>query len=503
MQRHWQYARQQCATFFFTQEAPFGVALMRIMLPLVMMSMVLPRWAVTRELYSADGATAPLALGYGYAHFLPEFSGEVAVALHTILLFAMICTCIGWMTRISLVISCVLYTYLNLLDAISTMTKYSVITTHLLLLLSCSNCGALWSVDAWLARRRGDTLNPLPPSFPAWPRRLVQLLIGVIYFGAAITKMNTPTFLSGDQLQIWMLTHINFRHPFGELLSLYPVLLKAMAYVTIVWEMTFVFLVWRGMWRPWVLAIGIVFHFLTSLTLGLFIFPVTCFTTYLSFIDEQDFLAIRHNIRLWARRQSWLPLGRWQAAWTSVWNRLGSPDQWRQPALVAFPLAMLVFTASGVGIEYWSDPYGVRRPEGRHQLKAVSSEFAQKLLAPTESIRDKDKFFAIDTGTLLVGDLLADRKRVFSHGDTMIIQCHLVPPHEDMWIECKILDAGNRLVGRTANVATREAFRLNFNYFVTTSLEPGNYTLQFESGGREVIRKQITIVGDGSSVAAN
>lgn len=503
MQRNWQQTKQQLESFFFAQETPFGVALMRIMLPLVMMAMVLPRWAVTRELYSADGATAPLALGYGFANFLPEFSGEIAVALHTILLFAMVCTCIGWMTRVSLMISLVIYTYLSLLDAISTMTKYSVITTHLLLLLSTSDCGALWSVDAWLARRKGSAINPLPPTSAAWPRRLVQLLIGIIYFGAAITKMNTPTFLSGDQLQLWMLTHINFRHPIGEMLSLYPVLLKSMAYVTIVWEMTFVFLVWRGMWRPYVLAIGIFFHFLTSLTLGLFIFPLTCYVTYLAFVDEQDFLAFRHGLRVWARRQSWLALSHWKTNGQRWTNSLGSPDHWRQPALYAFPVVLLAVASLGVGIEYLMDPYGLRRPEGKHTLKVVDPQFAQKLMAPAEKIRDKDKFFAVDTGTLLVGDLLADRQRVFEYGDIMIIQCHLVPPHEDMWIECKILDGSNRLVGRTANIAAREAFRLNFTYEVTTSLEPGEYTLQFESGGREVMRKGITIVSDGSSVAAN
>ena len=41
--------------FFFARETPFGLALMRICLPLVMMTMVLTRWPVARELYSAAG----------------------------------------------------------------------------------------------------------------------------------------------------------------------------------------------------------------------------------------------------------------------------------------------------------------------------------------------------------------------------------------------------------------------------------------------------------------
>ncbi|GIT28627.1 MAG: hypothetical protein Ct9H300mP1_06730 [Planctomycetaceae bacterium] len=45
--------------------------------------------------------------------------------------------------------------------------------------------------------------------FPAWPRRLMQLLIGLIYLGAAITKIHTPTFFSGDQLRFWLMTDVN------------------------------------------------------------------------------------------------------------------------------------------------------------------------------------------------------------------------------------------------------------------------------------------------------
>ncbi len=502
MKTHWKQARECLDQFFFSTETPFGLALMRIALPLVMMTMVLPRWPYTRELYSSDGATAQLGMGYGYANFLPEFSGEIAVAWHTLLVFAMCCVMIGWRTRISLLLCFVLYPYFALLDSISTLTKYTVIATHLLLLLSCSNCGALWSVDAWLAQRTSGTPS-LPPVFPVWPRRLLQLLVGIVYFGAAITKMNTPTFLSGDQLQLWMLTHINFRHPLGEWLSLYPVLLKSMAYVTIVWEMTFVFLVWRGLWRPWVLAVGVFFHFMTTLTLGLFIFPLTCYCSYLAFIDEEDFLWTRNCVRDGVRQSSWIP----RQAWTTVSERcsrwLGEPARWRQPAGAAFPVLAILAAAGGVGIEYWQDPFDIRRPEGMHELRPLSPEFAARLMTPPERIRDKDKFFAIDTGTILVGDLLADRRRVFRHGETMIAQCHLIPPHEDMWIECKILDAENRLVDRAGNIATREAFRLNFEYAVNGVLEPGDYTLVFETGGREVLRKRISVVGDKSAVAAH
>jgi hypothetical protein len=492
---------EQLREFFYRNETPFGLALMRIALPIVMLTMIAPRWPVVRELFSTDGATALLPDGYGYMNMLPEFSGPVAVALFSVLIFSLVCMCVGWMTRLSIAVTALLFTYFTMLDCVSTMTKYTVIMTHVLLLLTFSECGAIWSVDAWLKSRRFSGVTGLPVAAPSWPRRLLQLLIGTIYFGAAVTKMNTPTFLTGDQLQLWMLTHINFKHPLGEWLALYPVLIKSMGYIAIVWEMTFIFLVWRGIWRPIVLAIGIVFHFMTLLTLGLMIFPMTCYCCYLAFLDEEEYVRLRR----WARSISphFAFLKPYAAAVGRGVQRLGDPARWQRPAWVAYPLLVVLFAGGGVELEHWLDPYQLRRPEGPHQLKPLDPQFVSQLLAPTTKIRDKDKFFAIDTGTLLVGDLLANRRRAYRYGEQMVIQCHLTPPHEDMWVECKILDSHNRLVDRTGNIAAREAFRINFNYPVTKVLEPGQYTLVIETAGREVLRKQVQILGDPELAAVN
>src|SRR5690606_12993858 len=139
------------------EETPYGMAMVRILLPLVLLWTVICRWAHTRELYSTDGAPAPLALAYGYIDWLPEFSGGTMVALHTLLAIALVTGAIGWCTRASMIVSTILYTYINLLDSLSTMTKYSVIASHMLLILSLSPCGLVWSVDSWLkgiGRRR-------------------------------------------------------------------------------------------------------------------------------------------------------------------------------------------------------------------------------------------------------------------------------------------------------------------------------------------------------------
>jgi hypothetical protein len=423
----------------------------------------------------------------------------------TLLVFTSVTSAIGWCTRPSLMVTFVLFVYFCWLDAIATTTKYTAIATHAFLLLSVSPCGAVWSVDAWLANYRRQrwpgAAAVARPAFPVWPRRLLQFLIGLVYFGAAVTKMQTPGFFSGDQLQAWMLTHINYRHPVGEYLSLYPVLLVVFGYIVIVWEVVFVFLVWqRSFWRPAVLALGVCFHFMTSLTLGLLIFPATCYSLYLAFVDEEDVQRAAAVFRRFCRRFHGLAQSLRDAG-----TRLASYNgaRWRPYSAAGFVAAAAVFVVGGVALEYRMDPYGERRPEGPYPLTVVEPELVQQFLAPTPPLRDVDKFFAIDTGTILVGDLLANRRTTFRQGERLVAQCHLNAPHEDMWIEMHLHDDDNHLVARRSQIATREMYRAHFHYDLTEAIEPGNYTLAIRTAGREVLRKPITILPRGRSASAN
>lgn len=491
--------------FFYDTEAPYGLALCRMLLCAALLSLYLPRWPIARELYSTDGATAQLGAGYGYLDFMPEFSAPVVMALISILVFTLVTAGVGFCTRASLIIAGTLHTYFSLIDCVSTMTKYTVIATHMFLILSLSQCGALWSVDAWLKGRKRNWRPGEPafdqPQFPVWPRRLLQLHIGLVYFGAAITKMNTPTYLSGDQLQFWMQTHLNFPHPLGEFLSLYPVLMVAMGYIALVWEVVFVFMVWNRLWRPWILAVGVIFHTLTVLTLGLMLFPVIMFAAYLCFVETSDVQRAGAWFRRQLRRRAWLAglVVRWR-------ERIAQrpiPASWQSAAAGAFAFGCVAVAGGGIELEHWLDPYQIRRPEGRHVLQPLDPEVARTMLTPAPGIRDVDKFTAIDTGTILVGEMLVDRRKVFRQGENLITQCTLMPPHEDLWLECRLVDADNVEVQRAMAVARCEQFRSNLLLPLKGQVLPGEYKLIVELAGREITQKSITVLPRSGSVSAN
>ncbi|WP_010585042.1 HTTM domain-containing protein [Schlesneria paludicola] len=490
--------------FFYAEEVPYGLALCRICLPLVLMGLVLPRWVVCRELYSADGATGQLSVGYGYIDLLPELSGNMVAALYTTMIFAMLSLCVGWCTRISAFISCVLLTYFCMLDCVSTMTKYTAISSHVLLILSMSQCGAIWSVDAWLAsqKRNLDPTKPrveLPKS-AAWPRRLIQLHIAWVYFGAGMTKIHTPSFFTGDQLQYWMLTHLNYKHPLGELLSLYPILLVTAGFVTVVWEITFIFCSWKSSWRNIILPIGISFHFMTALTLGLLMFPMVCYCTYFAFFDDEDMSQSCAWMRRKVRQNAWLKAFQQQlAVWRQQW---GQHPEWAAKSRWGFAVAVPVVALIGLQLERYIDLYGERRPEGRYQLTALDPERAELMLAPAAPQRDIDKFFSVDMGTFLISDLLADRRTKFRQGEKMIAQCNLAPPHPDMSVECKIRDSENRLIERIPAIATREMFRVNITFPISETMRPGEYSMIIETAGRHVMQKKFEVLPKYGTVAA-
>jgi len=300
--------RARVRDFFYTPEVPYGIALARIMLPLVLLFVMVPRWHFARELFSTDGAPISLWDAYGTHPWVPNPSGAVAVAIHSLVILTLVTSCLGWCTRLSLILTTAGYVYLNMLEIITTMNKYSAISSNVLFLLCFSQCGSLWSIDNWLRRSRlarqgvPPELVDQPRRFPATSRRLLQLFIAAVYIGAATTKLHVPTYFTGEQLATWMITEYNAPNFLGSRFAMYPSLLVAFAYIALAWETLFIFIAWRGLGRIAIIGLGLLFHMMTWLTLGLWIFPLVCYSTYLSFLNENDVERIRGLLARWRAR---------------------------------------------------------------------------------------------------------------------------------------------------------------------------------------------------------
>ena len=477
--------------FFFKEEVPYGMALARIALPLVLLCVIVPRWQHARELFSSDGAAAPLSVNYGYPDLVPVPNGTVAVAATSLLVLTLITSSLGWFTRLSLIVATLLYTWLNLLDCLGTLTKYSVIACHGLLLLSLARSGDVWSIDSLLKRRAAPGNLP-PPASAVWPRRLLQLMIGLVYLGAAFTKMHTPEFFSGDQMRQWMLTNVNHANPIGEYMAFYPGVLVASAYVTIVWEVLFLFLCWRGAGRVCMIAGGIFFHLGTTLLLGLYIFPAVCIALYLSFLNEQDMDRIRAFVTRLAEKGN-----RLATSLQSFGQRLANvaPTITARQAGAVFAGLALFTVVGGIELEYQLDPFGTRRAEGAYQLVELDPVEVESRLRMSPRIREVDKFLSFELGSERLGDVLVNERDVFHHGETIIAQCCLVPPHEDMYVFCNLHDANDHVIDQVGQVVPRSTLRATYAFSMFDSLEPGTYFLVIRSAHQEITRRPFTLLG--------
>ena len=415
----------------------------------------------------------------------------------------MVASSLGWCTRASLIVATGGYVYINLLDILGTLNKSSAIAAQLMIFLCFSQCGSVWSIDSWLTRRRlggGDQPVGPPARFPVLPRRLMQILMGVVYLSTAITKIQTRTFFSGEHLQTWMITTYHTPNLLGNRLAMQPALIIMASYATFAWELLFIFLVWRRGWRPFMLAVGVLFHYLTCVSLALFLFPWICVASYFAFLEESDFDRARGMLARWRDQ------GAGFRAWVGRLFRPRVPTAPNISPARSYGLlgSLAVLTAvGGAGLEYRLDPYGMRRPEGPYGLKQLESDVVAEMLGPTKCIRHEDSVFMFDVGSIVVGGAVLDHKTQFRPGDTVWIQCGLLPPHEALWIECNLHDTQNRVVDARETIADYSSLRTLFNYRIGHGILPGEYSVVLKIAGEEIMRRQIWILGGPRGAAAN
>ena len=305
--------------------------------------------------------------------------------------------------------------------------------------------------------------------------------------------MHTFGYFSGDQMAYWMLTNTNFANPVGEWLSLFPAWLVVSSYLVIVWEITFLCLCWRGYGRWLTIGFGYSFHLMTTLLLGLILFPVIYVTLYLALFNEADFQSLGRRIRRWGRQ---LPsLGR-LLDWVRDVRSWEPPRVTPSGNFAVFGTMTAVIALGAIELERYADVFGERRAEGRYALEPMEPAEYQKLLTVDDRIEPSDKVFSFDVGTEMIGDVLMDRRRVFQHRENAIVQCALQPGHEDLFVEVQVRDSDDRIIRRGGVVVARENLRGNVTYTLDESFAPGEYSFVMRIDGREVARKRIHLNGE-------
>ena len=206
---------------------------------------------------SAEAARPGAADPYAWSYFWWINSPDALWAVHIAALVAFAMLTVGLFSRVAAVASFLAaVSYVNRVPG--AQFGLDQINVMLAMYLMLGPCGACYSVDRWLARRRRRrALPPVATSVSAnLAIRLIQVHMCVIYFFAGLSKLQGETWWRGDAL--WgAVANLEYQSWDLTWLATWPMLVAVLTHVTVFWELSFCVLVWVPKLRPLVLAMAV------------------------------------------------------------------------------------------------------------------------------------------------------------------------------------------------------------------------------------------------------
>jgi hypothetical protein len=234
---------------------------------------------------------------YFVAHGLGHAAG---VALYAATWVAYIAMILGFQTRIAVpaalftALMQVAWNYLPLSGADAALRVF-------LFCLVWAECGTVWSLDAWMARRRGGIESSPSETGLIAPLRLIRFQIALIYLNAGFWKMFNPLWRSGVAVHYVLQNNIFRRPPHGMPVP-FDSLVTMLTYGTLAWELTFAFFLLFRPTRRIALIAGIFMHLGMQLTLEVGPFHFIMLASYLAFLDPDSVTTLPRRLTSILRR---------------------------------------------------------------------------------------------------------------------------------------------------------------------------------------------------------
>jgi hypothetical protein len=167
----------------------------------------------------------------------------------------------------------------------------------LLFCLIWADCGRVWSVDAWLARRRRDASAGAALTSIA-PLRLIRYQVALVYLASGLWKLYSPTWRDGTAVHYVLNNNVFHRFP-ESLPAGWDVLATMATYATLGWELLFAFMLLFAPMRRIVLVLGVLIHLgmLSLIEIGPFHFVMLA--AYPAFLDPQTVSRLPQALAGW------------------------------------------------------------------------------------------------------------------------------------------------------------------------------------------------------------
>ena len=210
--------------------------------------------------------------------------GALLWTFHVLNLIAFLLLTLGWWSRTAAVWSyaaAVLYATHVTPGAFFGLDKINCLLAMYVML---GPCGARYSIDSWLRRRRGET-DQRPPSVSAnIALRLLQLHLCVVYLFSGLGKLQGVRWWNGTAT--WFtVANPEYRSLDMTWMAEYLWLGELLTHVTVFWELFYCAIVWPRLSRPWVLLTAIGVHGYIGVAMGMHEFALAMLVANAAFLS--------------------------------------------------------------------------------------------------------------------------------------------------------------------------------------------------------------------------
>jgi hypothetical protein len=274
--------------FWFTPRNPNVLGLIRLLTGLIAFYSIAVWTLELSAFFAADGmlpAEYRAALGgwAAWSHldwFATSSTGLMVVHVVGLVIVAMFAA--GFQTRVTSVLTALLViSYGN--RSIGAGFGLDQIVSFLCLSCAIGESGGTFSVDRWLANSK-DRVVAAASTSTNIAIRLIQIHMCIVYFFAAIGKLQGETWWTGEAVWLAMASY-EYQQVEMTWLANYLPLVSAMTLVSLFWELFYSALIWPKLTRPIMLAMAVPLHLGIGLCMGMMEFGLIMLVGNLAFVS--------------------------------------------------------------------------------------------------------------------------------------------------------------------------------------------------------------------------
>ena len=211
---------------------------------------------------------------YGFEWVKPV--GNYTYLIFVICALASLFIAFGYKYRFAIILFFLSFTYIELMDKTNYLNHYYFVSVLSFLLIFLP-ANVQFSVDAFLRKKEYNLI-------PRWTIDSVKLLLGIVYFYAGLTKLNSDWLFRAMPLKIWLPSKYDL-HIIGNNLMQQDWFHYVMSWGGALYDLIIPFLLIYRKTRPFAFILVIFFHVFTRVLFPIGMFPYIMIVSSLIFFD--------------------------------------------------------------------------------------------------------------------------------------------------------------------------------------------------------------------------